>query len=131
MADQVVDQDMETRELPKFIQFNEGDFVEGIIIGIESCLVKGKKCTRYTVHPKEGLDVSFIGTNQLDRKLRVNDLGHFAKIYCKGEDPNVQKGDNRMKLFDVKVSKHVIEGAPLLPVQNQVNPEITEEDIPF
>jgi hypothetical protein len=131
MAEQIVDQEMETRELPKFIQFTAGDFVEGIIVGIESALIKGKNCTRYTVMQNDDQLVSFIGTNQLDRKLRVNDRGHRISIRCTGEDPNVQKGDNKMKLFDVKVGKSLVKGAPLLAVQNQVNPEITDDDIPF
>lgn len=124
------DEGFETRELPKFIQFGDGDYLEGVLIAIEKATAKGKACTRYTVLKTGGDAVSFLGTNQLDRKLRQSDLGHRVKICCTGSDPNVQKGNNAMKLFDVKVSNAPVPNAPLLSVHD-TNPEITDADIPF
>jgi len=123
--------EFETRELPKFISFAEGDFVEGILVGIEMASVKGKPCTRYTVMQDDDSMVAFIGTNQLDRKLRTSDRGHRVRIRCTGEDASVQKGENKMKLFEVQIGKKRVANAPLLAVRDGSSPEIGDDDIPF
>ena len=123
-------EEMETREIPKKIKFAEGDFVEGILIGIQALTVNGRGCTLYTVIQNDDSCVEFLGTNQLDRKLRVTDKGRRISVRCTGEDPTVQKGDNRMKLFEVRVSKSIVKGAPVMAAHD-ADPGITDADIPF
>jgi hypothetical protein len=137
MADQIdqatqQEMEMQEREEPKFIRFGQGDVCEGILIAIEKVMVNQKPAARYTVRLADNSEVSFIGTNQINRKLRIGDEGHRVQIICTGEDTNVKKGDNCMKLFKVRVSKNRVSGVPL-PVQTDGTavPEITDEDISF
>lgn len=132
MADQMnQEQDYEVREEPKFISFAQGDFLEGILIGVEKATAKGKPVTRYTVMRMDDSAVCFIGTRVLDRKLRLSDLAHRIEITCTGEDPAVKRGDNCMKLFNVKVWKKRVANAPLIETRDDFTPEITDADIPF
>lgn len=126
-----VHEEMETRELPKKMKFQEGDFVEGILIGILPLTVNGKECTLYTVMQNDDSLIEFLGTWQLDKKLRITDRGHRISIKCTGEDSTVQKGENKMKLFEVKVSKDAVKGAPIIPMKRDGDPGITDADIPF
>jgi hypothetical protein len=136
MADQIdqataQEMEMEEREEPKFIRFTTGDVCEGVLVLIEKAIVNKRPAVRYTVRLDDGSEVSFIGTNQLNRKLRAEDAGHAVEIICEGEDQNVKRGDNCMKLFKVKVSKKPMRGVSL-PVRLPGEPvEITDEDIPF
>jgi hypothetical protein len=124
--------EMEERKEPEFVRFNEGDAIEGILMIIDKGMITGKPIVRYTVRRADGSEVAFIGTNQINRKLRLEDLGHRVQIICTGEDPNVKRGDNCMKLFTIRVSKSRASGVSLpVRVEGDVIPEITDEDIPF
>jgi hypothetical protein len=129
MADEIV---MEEREEPKFIRFGTGDVCEGVLIAIEKAMVNKQPAVRYTVRLGDGSDVAFLGTNQINRKLRSGDEGHKVEIACTGEDQNVKRGENCMKLFRVRVSKSLASGIHL-PVRTDGDliSEITDEDIPF
>jgi hypothetical protein len=132
MADQIAEMEMETREEPKQIKFAEGDVCEGVLLSVDKAMVKQKPAVSYTVRLDSGEQVSFLGTYQLNRKLRVEDRGHRIAVICRGEDPNVKRGENCMKLFDVKVSKLRVNGVALPPEQREeVVLEITNDDIPF
>jgi hypothetical protein len=123
--------EMETREEPKFIRFTTGDVCEGVLVLIEKAIVNKRPAVRYTVRLDDGSEVSFIGTNQINRRLRSGDEGHKVEIVCTGEDPSVKRGDNCMKLFKVRVSKSRTTGVSL-PVRTEGDvPEITDDDISF
>ena len=137
MADQIdqataAEMEMEERKEPEFIRFNQGDLVEGVLMAVEKATIKGKPIARFTVRRADGSEAAFIGTNQINRKLRLEDLGHRVEIVCTGEDQNVKRGDNCMKLFTVKVSKSKAAGVSL-PVRTEGDlvPEIGDDDIPF
>jgi hypothetical protein len=137
MADQIDEatareMEMEEREEPKFIRFAAGDTCEGVLLSIEKAIVNKQPAVRYTVRLDDRSEVSFLGTNQLNRKLHREDEGHRVQIVCTGEDPNVKKGENCMKLFKVRVSKSRAAGVSLPIVTDGGDPtEITNEDIPF
>jgi hypothetical protein len=121
---------MEVREEPKFVQFSTGDVIEGLLLNIDRIKVKDNAAIRYTVQQDDGQSVSFLGTHQLNTKLRTTDRGHRIEITCEGEDTMVKRGDNCMKVFDVKVSKEVVTRDAALLASSEI-PEITDDDIPF
>jgi hypothetical protein len=121
---------MEVREEPKFVQFSTGDVIEGLLLNIDRIKVKDNAAIRYTVQQDDGQCVSFLGTHQLNTKLRTTDRGHRIEITCEGEDTMVKRGDNCMKVFNVKVSKEVVTRDAALLASSEI-PEITDDDIPF
>jgi hypothetical protein len=118
---------METREEARFIKFAQGEVVEGILLSVQPISIQNKPATRYIVSDENGEMVSFLGTYQLNEKLRPADRGHKIIVRCEGEDVNVKRGDNCMKVFDVKVSRELV--TKIAP--SSINPEITDGDIPF
>jgi hypothetical protein len=118
MAKQV----MEEREEPRFTKFATGDVLDGVLVSIDRITIEDKPAIRYTVREHSGEFVSFLGTHQLNQKLRTTDRGHLISIRCEGEDTMVRKGDNCMKVFKVLVSKELAEDGDLY---------ISEADIPF
>jgi hypothetical protein len=147
MADQVDEatrreMEMETREEATKIEFADGDVCDGVLVSIEKVMVREKvdggaperrnAAIRYTVRFEDGSEGFFHGTHQLNRKLRPEDRGHRVVIICRGEDPNVRRGENCMKLFDVRVSKNRVANVALPTAQREGTiPEITDDDIPF
>lgn len=123
---------MRERKEPRFVQFNEGDVVEGVLLEIERVTIKDKSkgrdssAIRYTVEEPDGERCIFLGTYQLNVKLRPTDRGHRVVIRCEGEDASVQRGGHAMKVFDVQVSQ-----APAGRAVPDDHLGITEADIPF
>jgi len=120
------------REEPKFVSFATGDVIEGVLTDIERTNVKDKRtgavssCVRYTVEEQDGKCVQFLGTHQLNSKLRPGDRGHAVSIRCEGEDTMVKRGDNCMKVFKVLVSEQPVSAASVTDGML-----ITDADIPF
>lgn len=119
---------METRQEPRFVKFTTGECVEGTLVSIERMTIKDRPALRYTVLESDGELVSFLGAFQINTKLRATDRGHHISVRCEGEDVMVKRGENCMKVFEVRVSKEkVSQGAA-----SSVDPlEITDDDIPF
>lgn len=114
---------MEERKEPRLVKFADGEALSGVLIGIESIEVNKKKVSRFVVQDLESGELcSFLGTAQINSKLRTTDLGHAIEVRCEGTDPNVTKNGNAMKLFRVKVSREKVGADSLL---------ITDADIPF
>lgn len=110
------------------MQFSTGDFIEGTLTGIQQVQIKDKSAIRYIVQLDSGEMVCFLGTWQINSKLRPADKGHRIIVCCKGEDVMVKRGDNCMKVFEVQVSRERVDGNHL---PSSANPEITDDDIPF
>lgn len=114
---------MEERLEPRFVKFGDGETVAGVLISIEVAQVNGKSAARYTVEDLDsGERTCFLGTAQINSKLRKSDVGHAIEVRCEGTDKSVIKNGNAMKLFRVKVSKEKVSDDSLL---------ITDADIPF
>ena len=113
---------------PKFIQFGDGEEIEGVLVKYERIFVNKKNCARYTVRDANGDLSSFLGTYQIDSKLQPHHLGHRVRIHCEGVDRNVSRYGNSMKLFRVFVSESRVENIRHTPTDA---PEITDKDIPF
>jgi len=98
---------MQERLEPNFTKFGAGEIVEGILLRIDTVQVGERKqnVTRYTVEDMDtGALTSFLGSYQLDTRLRPNDFEHFVSIRCEGSDLNIVRNGNPMKLFKVFVS---------------------------
>ena len=120
---QRVEPTMRLREEPRLIQFKTGDKLTGILMGFERAKVGTGFGNKYTVQRLGGERVSFWGTAKINSLLRLpDDKGHAVEIYCVGEDTTVKRGENCMKVFEVRVSDEVIDPNVLL---------ITDDDIPF
>lgn len=114
---------MVERKEPKFVQFGAGESVAGVLVAIEKAMVGGKPAARYVVQDIESGELSaFLGTAQINTKLRRTDLGHMIDIRCEGTDRNVVKNGNPMKVFRVLVSDK--------PCTEAASVYITDDDIP-
>ena len=124
---------MHERVEPVFQNFSAGDTLEGVLLKLERINVRDKEtgavspAVRYTVTDDDGVDRAFLGTHQLNVKLRPSDCGHRVEIRCIGENTSVKRGNSCMKEFEVRVSKEVVDRLAVLsdPL------EITDADIPF
>jgi hypothetical protein len=104
---------MEERKDPKFIKFGDGEVIQGVLVTLERIMVGNppKPATRYTVLELTSQEpVSFLGTYQLDSKLRQSDIGHVIDVRCLGVDKNVSRNGNAMIMFSVKVSSRPAPG---------------------
>jgi hypothetical protein len=120
---------METREEPRFITFEKGEVYEGVLVAIERVQVgtPPKPSVRYTIQGDNGKLGAFLGTYQLNTKLHTEDKGHRVAITYTGENEAVKRGDNCMKVFDVKVSRERITSNTTAAA----GLGISDEDIPF
>ena len=117
---------MRERREPEFVQFTKGEVVAGELIAMDRVMVgePKKAATRYTVKLDNGQLAAFIGTYQIDTKLRTDDLHHRISVEYVGEDVTVKRGGNFMRVFTVLVSEQPVSR----PV---VDLGITDADIPF
>ena len=107
---------------PHFEKFeNEGTIVSGKLLRIDMIEVNGKDTPKFTVD--EGPDgiTQFLGTADINAKLRREHVGHEIFVRFVGKDHGVVKNNNPMRLFDVAVKP--------LPEAQKTGP-ITDEDVP-
>lgn len=124
---------MRERKEPTFVTFADGDFVEGVLVNVERIEVgePKKMANRYTVADLDTRELSsFLGSYQIDTKLRPSDKGHFIQVRCEGEDKTVVRSGRAMKKFRVVVSD---EAVPAAKTGNQLEDGtfITDYDIGF
>lgn len=100
--------EMVEREEPRFVRFEVGDVVEGILVEIRRLRVQGKPAVRYTVDD-DGQLCSFLGTYQINEKLRVTDIQKRIHIRYEGEDTSVMRAGRRMRNFRIFVSSDVVD----------------------
>jgi len=150
MASKVnVPQEFTERHDPQFIEFDtEGMTVGGVLMSIEKIDVAKKdndgkplmdgqgqpltqKALRYTLFDldaeRDGKNPlsCFLGTHQINSKIRPTDKGKLMMVRFEGKDNNVQKNGNAMKVFRVFISN--------LPARKDLvaATQITDEDISF
>ena len=116
------------RTEPQFVKFEVGDMLEGVLTRIDTVEVGEKKqrATRYTIENVNNRELfSFLGSYQIDVKLRSNDIGHFIQVAYTGDDMQVKRNGNAMKMFKVLVSEK--------PIGNKLadGTFITDSDLPF
>lgn len=119
--------EMEERKDPTFVQFGDGETLTGVLVNIERIEVSKKQVSRFTLADVETSELSsFLGTYQLDSKIRRSDLGHVLEVRCEGKDPKVTKNGNAMKLFRVRVSNRKVQEVQAL----EDGTYITDDDLP-
>jgi hypothetical protein len=118
--------EMIERVEPRFVKFGApGEIVEGVLVGIKRINIDGKPAIKYLLDD-DGEQCTFLGTYQLNEKLRPADMGHKIVVRYEGLDTNVSRNGNPMRHFVVQISKNVINKAAAA-----LNLGITDDDIPF
>jgi hypothetical protein len=120
---------MRERVDPRFIQFGDGESVQGILHRIEMVEVtkdgQTKKVPRLVVEELESREmVCFLATYQVASKIRRGDVGHVIDVRCEGNDPTIKTKGQPMKKFRVLVSEGM---APGFATDGTL---ITDDDIP-
>ena len=102
--------EMEVRKEPEFVTFQKGgDFVGGVLVGVEKIQLKhkdtniSKPAVRFTLEEIDtGRRLAFLGTYQLATMLRCSDIGKVVAVRYTGkrDTPN-----GAMTTFDVQVSR--------------------------
>jgi hypothetical protein len=111
----------DVREDAQLIKWEKGDVIEGVLLGIVKKTLDNKPALEYKVDAAGKL-VKFWGAYQLNEKLRPSDVGHAVMISYIGEDTGVGRNGNKMRVFEVKVSKELVADTSLY---------ITNDDFPF
>lgn len=127
---------MQERKEPDFISFADGEEVTGILLGIDRITLEKTQQTanRYTVQDIDSGDLyAFLGTHQIDMKIKPRDIGHVIQVRCEGVDTSVTRNGNAMKKFKVLVSDKPYRDAAKLARGRQLEDGtyITNEDIGF
>ena|SRR5256885_10891987 len=99
--------ELEERTGPEMFRFETpGDYLRGRLNAIETVDIAGKPTLRYIVHDEdEGRLFSFLGTVELNKKIRSSDVGKVLEIRYGGTNSETQPGKNPIKLFKVFVEK--------------------------
>ncbi len=126
--------DMVERKEPDFVKFTEGEVIEGVLVNVERIQVGNppKSAVRYTLADVEdGSLICFLGSYQIDTKLRPSDKGHYITVRYEGEDTSVKRNGNSMKRFKVFVSAAPYISATATGNQLEDGTFITNDDIGF
>src|ERR1039458_8592470 len=93
---------------PEQFQFTKpGQIASGVLLSIEPTTVKRKQAMEYLFEAEGGGRFTFLGTNDLDKKLHPGHIGYFVQIRYVRDDSSFQKpGQNPMKVFKVEVDKN-------------------------
>jgi hypothetical protein len=97
-------------EMLKFVR--QGQEIVGILINMEPITVKGgngqsgSQTIEYTILQENGDRATFLGTNDLNKKIHPGMIGHFLAIRYESDDDSFTKaGQSPAKVFKVLVSK--------------------------
>jgi hypothetical protein len=93
---------------PEIFRFESpGDCLRGQLLNIETADIGGKPTLRYIVREEEpqGRILSFLGTVDLNTKIRSSDVGKILEVQYLGKDPETDAGKNPIKRFKVFVEK--------------------------
>src|SRR5256885_13866505 len=96
---------------PELFQFTkQGQNVEGQLLNIEPATVKGKPAIEYMIQQEDGRRLTFLGTNDLNKKIQPDHIGHWLMIRYERDDSSFQKeNQSPMKVFKVMVSREPVD----------------------
>lgn len=99
--------EMVEAKAPEQFQFTkQGQTLAGILLSIEPTIVREKQALEYMLIDERRERVTFLGTNDLDKKIVPGHIGHWLEIRYERDDSSFQKqGQNPMKVFKVLASK--------------------------
>lgn len=98
---------------PEMFQFTKiGQDIEGVLISIEPRQVTDKKtreqkeALEYMLANANGERITFLGMNDLNKKIVSGHIGHMMNIRYERDDSSfVKQGQSPAKIFKVLVSK--------------------------
>jgi len=92
---------------PTMFQFTkQGQELEGVLIDIDQVNVKEKPTMQYTIRVEGGERFTFLGTNDLNKKIEPAHIGRAIKVRYETDDTSFQKpGQSPAKVFKVLVKK--------------------------
>jgi hypothetical protein len=98
---------------PEMFQFTKiGQDIEGVLLSIEPRQVTDKKtgeqkeAIEYMLGNAKGERITFLGMNDLNKKIVPGHIGHFLQIRYERDDSSFTKpGQSPAKLFKVLVAK--------------------------
>ena len=99
--------DLIERTGPEIFRFETpGEYLRGLLITIETADIGGKPTLRYIIRDEnEGRIFSFLGTVDLNTKIRRSDVGKILEIQYTGKDDQAEPGKNPVKRFKVLAEK--------------------------
>lgn len=100
--------DMVERTGPEIFRFeSSGDCLRGQLLHIETADIGGKPTLKYIVRDEgdESKLLSFLGTVDLNQKIRSSDVGKFMTVEYIGKDTQSEEGKNPIKRFKVFVQE--------------------------
>jgi hypothetical protein len=99
--------EMVEAKAPEMFKFTKhGETISGVLINIEPATVKGKQAIEYMLQGERGERLTFLGTNDLNKKLQPAHIGHWVDIrYERDDNSFVQAGQSAAKLFKVLIAK--------------------------
>lgn len=116
----------ETKNAPDLVKFDKpGVSIAGRLLSCSMIEIEKKHVIQYLITADGKKVFKFLGTFDLAQKLGKSDVGSLVRIEYLGEDKNVSRNGNSMKVFDVQTKR---DGG--MPAQTASN-TITDEDIPF
>ena len=102
-----------------------GAVLTGFLRSIAPVALKGKQVTQLLFQVDSTHQIKCLATYDLLQKINRSHIGTAMRITYLGEDENVKRGENAMKVFDVQFKRP--DGAQ--PPRD--SGPITDEDIPF
>lgn len=97
---------------PEMFKFTrQGEELTGVLVNIEPTTVKNpeggsSETIEYMLQDDRGERVTFLGTNDLNKKIRADHIGHCIAIkYERNDNSFTKPGQNAAKVFKVMVSK--------------------------
>jgi len=98
---------MVERKAPELFQFSkQGQSITGVLLSVEPTEVKGKQAIEYLFAGENRERFTMLGTADLNKKIRPEDIGHLVEIRYERDDTSFQKpGQSAMKVFKVSVSE--------------------------
>jgi hypothetical protein len=113
----------QTLEAPEMVKFEKpGEVIVGKLIAVTAVQVNNKNVTEYML-ALGTKRLKLLGTYDLLQKLSRAHVGCGVRIKYRGENKDVSRNGNAMKVFDVQIKgtpAGFADGSP-----------ITDEDIPF
>jgi hypothetical protein len=100
--------DLVERTGPEIFRFeSSGDCLRGQLLTIETADIGGKPTLKYIVRDEKDEEklFSFLGTVDLNLKIRSSDVGKVLEVQYVGRDAETEAGKNPIKRFKVFVQK--------------------------
>lgn len=105
--------EMQEVKAPEMFKFTkQGQELAGVLINLEPVTVKAGTDNResqtieYMIRDERGERITFLGTNDLNKKIQPDHIGHWIQVRYERDDNSFTKpGQSAAKVFKVQASK--------------------------